>query len=388
MPSRSSVWRRPHRLVPLVLLAVALPAIVAVTIATRANQASAHGTAAYPMTRNYSCWKRWATGGASFQDPTMAQKDPMCWQAWQADPSAMWNWNGLLRDGLGGQFQQRIPDGQLCSGGGAANSGGRYTALDKPGAWAATRMPNDFTMLIADQAHHGGWYRVFVTKPGYDALTQPLGWGDLDVLTTTPNFAPGAGDPNGPEGSVGVSFPVAVPANRVGRHILFTIWQAAHSDQSYFWCSDVVFGQGADPAPVLPAPAPTVAPTASTAPTPTPPTPATPDPAPAPAGPAAGDGPCTATFTMVNQWPQGFQGEVRITAPAAIGGWQVTGQLPGGQTVRQVWNAEPSGDGGSTLSVTNAPWNGSVAAGGSTSFGFLGDGANAGAAPVFSCRAS
>jgi chitin-binding protein len=239
---------------------VALPAIVAVTLTTRAHEASAHGNAVYPMTRNYSCWKRWATNGASFQDPTMAQKDPMCWQAWQTDPNAMWNWNGLLRDGLGQQFVQKVPDGQLCSGGGNANSGGRYNALDKPGPWAATRMPNNFTMLIADQAHHGGWYRVYVTKPGYDALTKPLAWGDLEQLSQTQNYVPGAGDPNGPEGSVGVSFPVSIPANRTGRHIVFTIWQAAHSDQSYFWCSDAIFGQGADPAPVLPGSMPTTAP--------------------------------------------------------------------------------------------------------------------------------
>jgi chitin-binding protein len=390
MSSRTSVWRS-RRGLPLVLLAVALPVMVAVTVTTRADQASAHGTAAYPMTRSYSCWKRWATAGASFQDPTMQQKDPMCWQAWQADPNAMWNWNGLLRDGLGEQFQQKVPDGQLCSGGAAANSGGRYTALDKPGPWAATRMPNEFNMLVADQAHHGGWYRVFVTKPGYDATRQALRWGDLDVLTTTQKFAPGAGDPNGPEGSVGVSFPVKVPTDRVGRHIVFTIWQAAHSDQSYFWCSDVIFGQGADPAPVLPAPTPTAAPAPTTAPwTPAPTSPGgstTTPPGPAPAPPAPGDKACTATFKMVNQWPQGFQGEVRITAPGAIGAWQVRGQLPGGQTVRQVWNAVPSGS-GSTLAVTNAAWNGSVSAGGSTTFGFLGDGAAAGTAPTFSCRAS
>jgi predicted carbohydrate-binding protein with CBM5 and CBM33 domain len=272
--SKTSSWQSPRRLVPLALLAIVLPAIVAVTVTTRAHEASAHGNAVYPMTRNYSCWKRWATNGASFQDPTMAQKDPMCWQAWQADPNAMWNWNGLLRDGLGQQFEQKIPNGQLCSGGGSANSGGRYNALDKPGPWAATRMPNNFTMLVADQAHHGGWYKVFVTKPGYDATTQPLGWGNLDELTTTPKYAPGAGDPNGPEGSVGVSFPVSVPANRVGRHIVFTIWQASHSDQSYFWCSDVIFGQGADPAPVLPSPTPTTAPATTTPPwTPAPTTP-------------------------------------------------------------------------------------------------------------------
>ncbi len=29
----------------------------------------------------------------------MVTEDPMCYQAWQADPNAMWNWNGLYREG-------------------------------------------------------------------------------------------------------------------------------------------------------------------------------------------------------------------------------------------------------------------------------------------------
>ena len=49
----------------------------------------------------------------------------MCWQAWQANPNAMWNWNGLFREGVAGNHQAAIPDGQLCSAG--HTQGGRYT---------------------------------------------------------------------------------------------------------------------------------------------------------------------------------------------------------------------------------------------------------------------
>lgn len=41
----------------------------------------------------------------------------MCWQAWQHDTNAMWNWNGLYREQVGGNHQGVIPDGQFCSGG-------------------------------------------------------------------------------------------------------------------------------------------------------------------------------------------------------------------------------------------------------------------------------
>jgi predicted carbohydrate-binding protein with CBM5 and CBM33 domain len=388
MSSRSSAWRSPRRLLPLALLVLVLPALVAVIATTRSNEASAHGNAVYPMTRNYSCWKRWATNGASFQDPTMAQKDPMCWQAWQADPNAMWNWNGLLRDGLGQQFEQKIPNGTLCSGGGSANSGGRYSALDKPGPWQATDIPRNFNMLIADQAHHGGWYRVYVTKDGYDPLTQPLGWGDLQQLTQTQNYAPGAGDPNGPEGSVGVSFPVAIPQAVSGRRIVFTIWQAAHSDQSYFWCSDVNVGGSSGGGPVVTTPTSAPATTTTTWSYPTTTTPGSPTTTvpggPDPTTPTPGNGACAATFEVVGvPWPGGYQGKVTISAPGAVNGWQVSGQVAG--NIKQVWSATAA-TGSSTLSATNVAWNGKLPAGGSTSFGFLSDGVPA--PTTLSCSAS
>ena len=87
--------------------------------------AAAHGSVTGPATRSYSCWERW---GDRFQDPAMATQDPMCWQAWQAEPAAMWNWNGLFREGVAGNHQGAIPDGQLCSAG--HTESGRYTAMD------------------------------------------------------------------------------------------------------------------------------------------------------------------------------------------------------------------------------------------------------------------
>ena len=98
-----------------------------------ASPASAHGNVTGPASRNYGCFERW---GSKFQDPAMATEDPMCWQAWQANPNAMWNWNGLFRENVAGNHQGTIPDGQLCSGG--RTESGRYSALDKPGNWAFT----------------------------------------------------------------------------------------------------------------------------------------------------------------------------------------------------------------------------------------------------------
>src|SRR3954465_11672823 len=89
---------------------------------------AAHGNIVGPASRNYGCYERW---GSKFQDPAMATADPMCWQAWQADPNAMWNWNGLFREGVAGNHQAAVPDGKLCSAGGTV--AGRYNSLDTVG---------------------------------------------------------------------------------------------------------------------------------------------------------------------------------------------------------------------------------------------------------------
>ena len=189
--------------------------------------ASAHGTVTMPSARQYSCWERW---GDDHQNPDMADEDPMCWQAWQADPNTMWNWNGLLQEGMAGEHEQRIADGTLCSGGNA--EGGRYDSLDEPGAWHTTPLDNDFTLHYEDTATHGGdYYWVYVTEQGYDAQTQPLGWGDLEKVVETGVYEPG--EP--------IDIDVSAPG-RTGHHVVYVVWQASHIDQAFYSCSDVDFG--------------------------------------------------------------------------------------------------------------------------------------------------
>jgi len=55
----------------------------------------------------------------------------------------------------------------------------------------------------------------------------------------------------------------------------------------------------------------------------------------------------------------------------AITGWNVTWTFADGQTVARAWNGI-STQTGSSVSVRNAAYNGSLAAGASTSFGFTG----------------
>ncbi|ASW54425.1 cellulase family glycosylhydrolase [Plantactinospora sp. KBS50] len=129
---------------------------------------------------------------------------------------------------------------------------------------------------------------------------------------------------------------------------------------------------------------PTTTPPTTTPPTTTPPTTAPPTTAP-PTTPPAGRT-CTATYTLTNQWPGGFQGDVKVTAgSSAITGWTVTWTWPGGQQITNSWNATVTVS-GSTVTARNAAYNGSLGAGASTSLGFTASGT--GVSPTASCTAS
>jgi hypothetical protein len=99
--------------------------------------------------------------------------------------------------------------------------------------------------------------------------------------------------------------------------------------------------------------------------------------------------PCSAVYHVVGQWPGGFQGEVTIrnTGTAPIQGWSVSWTLSGGQAITQIWSARGSTT-GNTMTATNAGWNGTLAPGSSTTFGFLGSGATGAAASSPTCHAA
>jgi cellulase/cellobiase CelA1 len=107
-----------------------------------------------------------------------------------------------------------------------------------------------------------------------------------------------------------------------------------------------------------------------------------------PSSPATG-GACTATYRLANSWPGGFQGEVTIhnDLAAATSAWTVTFGFPGGQQVTQAWNATVT-QSGSAVTAHHASWNGGLAAGASTTFGFQGSGTATESASTVTCTAS
>lgn len=80
----------------------------------------------------------------------------------------------------------------------------------------------------------------------------------------------------------------------------------------------------------------------------------------------------TAAFSIVNNWGSGYQGQFTVAnnTSTQITSWRVEFDLPSGSTVTQSWSAQQSSS-GSRYTFTNAAWNGTLAAGASTSFGFI-----------------
>jgi mannan endo-1,4-beta-mannosidase len=133
----------------------------------------------------------------------------------------------------------------------------------------------------------------------------------------------------------------------------------------------------------VPTTPPATTPPATTPPATTPPVTTPPVTTPPPAG-----GGCTAAYAIVGQWPGGFQGEVRVTAgSSAISGWTVTWTFANGQTVSQAWNASMTSS-GSTVTARNVGYNGSLGAGASATFGFLGSWNGTNGRPSPTCAAS
>ena len=94
-------------------------------------------------------------------------------------------------------------------------------------------------------------------------------------------------------------------------------------------------------------------------------------------------GACAVTYRVTGSWPGGFQSEIRInnTGGTALSSWKLAWQFTGGQQITQLWGGAHS-QSGTSVTVTNAAWNGALAAGGSTSVGLLGSWAGANPVPA------
>jgi len=83
---------------------------------------------------------------------------------------------------------------------------------------------------------------------------------------------------------------------------------------------------------------------------------------------------CSAKYTIVSQWPGGFQAQVDVTNLGdALTSWNVGWDFGNSsQTITQIWNANKT-QSGVHVNATSLSYNGTVATNGAVSFGFTGN---------------
>jgi polyisoprenoid-binding protein YceI len=86
---------------------------------------------------------------------------------------------------------------------------------------------------------------------------------------------------------------------------------------------------------------------------------------------ASAQGACSVAYQTVNNWGNGGQYKVTLTnTGAAKTSWELCWSFAGNDTIPNLWDGVVS-QSGKNVCVKNAPYNPNLAAGGSTSFGFL-----------------
>lgn len=90
---------------------------------------------------------------------------------------------------------------------------------------------------------------------------------------------------------------------------------------------------------------------------------------------SSGNSSCHVVYSIVNQWPGGFQAAVTLdnTSTAPWTNWTLSWNFANGQTITNLWNGAAT-QSGANVTVKNLGYNGSIASGGSyNGIGFTGN---------------
>jgi len=95
---------------------------------------------------------------------------------------------------------------------------------------------------------------------------------------------------------------------------------------------------------------------------------------------------CKVNYQVLTTWPGNFQIGIDITnqSSTATNGWNLRWTFANGQTITQLWNGVDTPSGASHA-VRNAPHNGSLGAGATTTFGFNGTWNGTNSIPTLTC---
>ncbi len=219
------------------------------------------------------------------------------------------------------------------------------------------------------------WFNSSTTPASLDAVWNKF-WGYLYAQGTAPvwagEFGTGntAADISGTTpGSQGQWFSALVSFLSANKWLSWTYW-ALNGEDSY-----ALLDNGYDATPVSAAKQSLLAtiqfplPGASTG-------------SPSPTGSAAPLS-CQATYSLTNSWPGGFQAQIVLTntGTTTISPWTLVFTFGGDQKIASLWNATYT-QSGEQVTVTNQPYNSSIAPSASITIGFTGSFTSSNAAPA------
>jgi chitin-binding protein len=202
--------------VPRIATAVVSGALLAVS---GALPAAAHGWTDRPASRTDLCGPEGT-----------ATKSAACRAALKAG-GAEPDWDYLRIADVDGRDREVVPDGKLCSAGIP-----EFRGLDLPREdWPTTTVRAGATYRFEFRVTipHAGRFRFYVTKDGYDPAKR-LTWADLESKPFASLTEPPARD-----GAYTMS--AKLPADKSGRHLIYTVWETTDTPDTYYSCSDVVF---------------------------------------------------------------------------------------------------------------------------------------------------
>ena len=105
--------------------------------------------------------------------------------------------------------------------------------------------------------------------------------------------------------------------------------------------------------------------------------------------PPSGTAACKATYHVDNDWGTGFTATVTVANSGGVAtrSWKVTWTWGGNQTITNIWNATAQRS-GQTQTAASMDFNGAIATGSATTFGFQASYTGANAIPALSCSAT
>jgi alpha-galactosidase len=233
-------------------------------------------------------------------------------------------------------------------------------------------------VIAVDQDPLGRQGRQVSSSGGLDVLAKPLANGDVSVVLFNENAGTAT---------------VATTAAAIGKsgapsYTLTDLWTGGTSTTTGTISASVP-GHGvvmyrvaggssasSSPSPMLTSTPASASPSASPSRTSTSPSPSAPRSSQAP-------GAACRVSDVINAWSTGLTSSITITntGSATVNGWSLTFTLPSGQTITNGWNAAYSPTSGQ-VTATNVSYNGTLAAGASTTIGFQATAAGNTAAPT------